>query len=182
MYLWEGYCHPGNNEVWIQAYEKLRHINAHVIQDIEDYIMLEAFKGKSLSEVKKIVETDLTNRKKKKGKTKDEEEEEKLEDKKRKFLEQMRPPYVWNFFEQGEQTPHILRAEAEPHKCYLDGRIESLFADIQQIGNHMTKHEEARWRTLVRYTLEIFKAEHKQDLERAIEEDKAAHVPAPHKK
>jgi hypothetical protein len=61
--------------------------------------MLEAFKGKSLSEVKKIVESDLTNRKKKKGKTRDEEEEEKLEDKKRKFLEQMRPPYVWNFFE-----------------------------------------------------------------------------------
>ena len=42
----------------------------------------------------------------------------------------MRPPYVWNFFEQGEQTPHILRAEADPHKCYVDGRIESLMADI----------------------------------------------------
>jgi hypothetical protein len=52
----------------------------------------------------------------------------------------MRPPFVWNFFEEGEQTPHILRAEAEPHKCYVDGRIESLFADIQSLALHMTKH------------------------------------------
>ncbi len=92
--------------------------------------MLEAFKGKNLEQVKKIIEADLNNRKKKKGKSKEEEEEEKLEDKKRKFLALMRPPYIWNFFEEGDETPHFLRAEADPAKCYTDGRIESLMADI----------------------------------------------------
>lgn len=48
MMIWEGYFHPSKSEQWIQASEKLRHINAHVIQDIEDFIMLEAFKGKTV--------------------------------------------------------------------------------------------------------------------------------------
>lgn len=143
--------------------------------------MLEAFKGKSLAQIKAIIETDLTNRKKRKGKSKEEEEEEKMEDKRRRFLEQMRPPYIWNFFEQGEQTPHILRAEADPHKCYVDGRIESLFADIQSLGLHLTKNDEARWKLIVKYTLEIFKAEYKKEQEVAAEEAAAA-TQAPGKK
>lgn len=120
--------------------------------------MLEAFKGKKLDDIRKIIETDLAGRKKKKGKTKEEEEEEKQEDKKRKFLQMMRPPFIWNFFEEGDNTPHILRAEADPAKCYVDGRIESLMADITQLGFHITRHEEQRWKTLVDCTLEIFKA------------------------
>ena len=181
MMIWEGYYHPGKTEVWIAAFEKLRNINAHVVQDLEDYIMLDAFKGKSRDQIRNLIETDLANRKKKKGKSKEEEEEEKLEDKRRRFLQQMRPPYVWNFFEEGDHTPHILRAEAEPHKCYVDGRVESLFADIQSLAAHITKHQEERWKLLVKYTVEIFKAEHKQDLERATEEEKAAQA-APAKK
>lgn len=86
MLIWEGYYHPAKTEQWIAAAEKLRHVNAHVIQDIEDYIMLEAFKGKSIPEMRKIIEADLASRKKKKGKSKEEEEEEKAEDKKRRFL------------------------------------------------------------------------------------------------
>jgi|LauGreDrversion4_2_1035121.scaffolds.fasta_scaffold98946_2 hypothetical protein len=39
--------------------------------------MLEAFKGKDLAIIKKIIETDVAGRKKKKGKTKEEDEEEK---------------------------------------------------------------------------------------------------------
>jgi hypothetical protein len=143
----------------MQAAEKLRHINAHVIQDIEDFIMLEAFKGKTLDQIKKLVEADTNSRKKKKGKSKEEEEEEKVEDKKRRFLSFMRPPYIWNFFEDGlEAQHHILRAEADPAKCYADGRVESLMADITQLGFHLTKHEEQRWKMLVQYTLDIFKA------------------------
>lgn len=181
MMIWEGYYHPGKTDVWLEAFEKLRHINAHVVQDIEDYIMLEVFKGKSREQIRNLIETDLSNRKKKKGKSKEEEEEEKQEDKRRRFLQQMRPPHVWNFFEEGDQTPHILRAEAEPHKCYVDGRVESLFADIQSLSSHITKHQEERWRLLVKFTVEIFKAEHKADLERAAEEEKAAQA-APAKK
>ena len=44
MMIWEEYYHPGKIETWLNAFEKLRHINTHVIQDMEDFIMLEAFK------------------------------------------------------------------------------------------------------------------------------------------
>jgi hypothetical protein len=36
--------------------EKLRRINPHVLQDIEDYILLQGFKGKKLNDVKKIID------------------------------------------------------------------------------------------------------------------------------
>jgi hypothetical protein len=36
--------------------EKLRRINHHVLQDIEDYILLQGFKGKKLNDVKKIID------------------------------------------------------------------------------------------------------------------------------
>lgn len=172
--IWDGYYNPSKTDMWLQASEKLRHINAHVIQDIEDFIMLEAFKGKSVDQIRKLIEADLNNRKKRKGKSKEEEEEEKLEDKKRRFLMMMRPPFIWNFFEEGDETPHILRAEADPAKCYADGRIESLMADITQLGFHLTKHEEQRWKMLVQYTIDIFKAQNQMDLEQAAEEEKAA--------
>ena len=139
--------------------------------------MLEAFKGKSPDQIRKIIEGDLNNRKKRKGKSKEEEEEEKLEDKKRRFLMMMRPPYIWNFFEEGEETPHNLRADADPAKCYADGRIESLMADITQLGFHLTKHEEQRWKMLVQYTIDIFKAQNQMDLEQAAEEEKAGQQP-----
>ena len=75
---------------------------------------MEGFRGKKLIEIKKIIDSDLHSRRaKKKNKTKEEEEEEKVEDRKRNFLNYMRPPYNWNFFEDGEkQTPHILRPDA----------------------------------------------------------------------
>jgi hypothetical protein len=73
----------------------------------------------------------VTRRFKKKNKTKEEEEAEKVEDAKRAFLNHMRPPFAWNFFEDSEvKTPHVLRAEADPKKCYIDGRIESILEDI----------------------------------------------------
>lgn len=44
----------------------------------------------------------------------------------------MRPPFAWNFFEDSEEkTPHVLRADANPTKCYIDGRIESILEDIR---------------------------------------------------
>ena len=181
MLMWEEYYHPSKTENWITAFEKLKHINTHVIQDMEDYIMLEAFKDpsqkpKTLEQIQKIIDNDLAARKKRKGKSKEEEEEEKAEDKRRRFLKMMRPPYIWNFFEQGSHTPHVLRAEADPAKCYVDGRIESLFEDIHALGYQLSHHEEARWKTLVTLTLEIFKAQNQLDLEQAAEEEKASTV------
>ncbi len=164
MLIWESYFHPSKAEQWLSACDKMSRINDHVIQDIQDYIMLEAYKGKTISDIRKIIEADLAKRKYKKGKSKEEEEEEKHENKKRRFLEQMRPPHIWNFFDpNAKSSPHILRAEADPFKCYADGRIESVMEDIQTLGIHLSKHEDARWKMLVKLTLDIFKAEYKRE-------------------
>lgn len=104
------------------AAEKLRRINPHVLQDIQDYILLQGFKGKKLEEVKKIINQDLqTRRQRQPDRTKEQEEAEKELDKKRGFVNYMKPPFCWNFFlkdEDGnieeEKIPHVLRAEAEP--------------------------------------------------------------------
>ena len=47
--------------------------------------------------------------------------------KKRKFLYQLRPPYYWNFFEDCRdelKVKHVLRYNANPEKCYDDGRVQ----------------------------------------------------------
>lgn len=83
----------------------------------------------------------LSKRFKKKNRTKEDEESEKVEDSKREFLNHMRPPFVWNFFEDSEvKTPHIMRADANPTKCYIDGRIESIMQDIYEIGLHLKSY------------------------------------------
>jgi hypothetical protein len=90
-----------------------------------------------------VIESDHNARKmRKKNKTKEEEEEEKKHDHKRTHFNAHRPPYVWNFFDDSdEKTPHVLRHDADPRKCYIDKRIESILEDIQQIGFHLTMHE-----------------------------------------
>jgi hypothetical protein len=40
MWIWEGYFSEERREAWMTAAEKLRRINPHVLQDIEDYILL----------------------------------------------------------------------------------------------------------------------------------------------
>lgn len=97
-----------------------------------------------------------------KDRTKEKEEEEKVLDKKRAFINYMKPPYCWNFFlkdddEEEQKVPHVLRAEAEPQKCYIDGRVESVLEDINSLGFHLTRHEDLRWKTLRNFTIEIFK-------------------------
>ncbi len=85
----------------------------------------------------------------------------------------MRPPYYWNFFDDSEvEIPHVLRADADPKKCYEDKRVESIMEDIQQIGFHLTMHEQTRWKTLRQFTIEIFKHENKREHEIAVEDDK----------
>ena len=54
-WIWSGYCNEKNTELWLQTVEALKHINVEVIEDIEDYILLEAFKGKSKSKIQQIM-------------------------------------------------------------------------------------------------------------------------------
>lgn len=53
----------------------------------------------------------------------------------------MRPTNCWNFFEDSVvKTPHVLRAEAKPQACYIDGRIEALYELIEEIGYHVKSY------------------------------------------
>ena len=52
-------------------------------------------------------------------------EEGKEHDKKREFQRRFRPDqHIWNFEEDEDPTPHVLRVDADPAKAYVDGRIE----------------------------------------------------------
>ena len=56
MWIWEGYIAPAKKEQFLACAEKLRHINPHVMQDIEDYILLEGFKDKRTLDARKRTE------------------------------------------------------------------------------------------------------------------------------
>ena len=52
------------------------------------------------------------------------------EDKRRLFMVPLRPhERIWNFeYDNEKDKPkHVLRPDADPTKCYIDGRIEKLF-------------------------------------------------------
>lgn len=44
-WIWEGYFNEKNEQMWLDTAEALKHVNEQVIEDIEDVILLEAFKG-----------------------------------------------------------------------------------------------------------------------------------------
>lgn len=52
---------------------------------------------------------------------------------KRNFMNQIRPPQYWNFFEDGkeeEKVQHVLRYDADPTKAYTDGRMNMILQNI----------------------------------------------------
>lgn len=99
MWVWEQYFNDEKKESWIAGAEKLRRINPHVLQDIEDHILLQGLKGKKMADVKKIIDVDLQYRRQKQpDRTKEQEESDKEKDKKRAFVNYMKPPFCWNFF------------------------------------------------------------------------------------
>jgi len=80
--------------------------------------LLEGFEElKQIKDKKKFIEDDLHEKRlHKPDRSKEDEDEEKLNDKNRNFLNEMRPPFIWNFFEDCEKkTPHVLRHNAAPH-------------------------------------------------------------------
>jgi hypothetical protein len=59
-----------------------------------------------------------------------------VEDQKRNFIVNYRPHQdvkVWNFIEDNEESkiPHVLRANADPNKAYIDGRVGLLLIIIE---------------------------------------------------
>lgn len=45
FWIWDSYFSEKNMQKWLDTAEALKHINDHVLQDIEDSILLEGFKG-----------------------------------------------------------------------------------------------------------------------------------------
>jgi len=58
FWIWEGYYNEQNNDKWLATAEALKHINDHVLQDIEDSILLEAFKGMKQDKIRDFIEND----------------------------------------------------------------------------------------------------------------------------
>lgn len=135
---------------------------------------MDGYFKKDIKDTRKHIDQHKTElRQKKKNRSKEEEEEEKKEDKDRSFLNMMRPPFCWNFFEDNEKkTPHILRHDAKPQECYIDGRVESILEDIEAVGHHLQRHEDVKWKVLRNHTLEIFKHQIKHEHEEAMIEGK----------
>lgn len=93
------------------------------------------------------------------------EEKAKGDNKKRRFMNTIRPPYYWNFFEDGpmpDRVDHVLRYNAKPEDCYSDGRVEKILTNIEEIGMNLQRYEEQKWKTLRKHTLDIFTHEYKE--------------------
>lgn len=54
MWIWDGYMSEKRKEQWLNAAERLRHINPHVLEDIEDWILIQGFKPKNEKDIKDI--------------------------------------------------------------------------------------------------------------------------------
>jgi hypothetical protein len=75
-------------------------------------------------------------------------------------MNNLRPPYAWNFFddEQSEdrKVKHVLRYDADPTKCYKDGRVQEVLNQIEMIGMSLRNYEEVKWKSLRKHTLSVF--------------------------
>lgn len=190
LWVWDGYFREKNREVWLRGADILKHINEHVLEDIEDYIILSGFKPKKEKDFKKIqgiVETMRVDPNKKRKK--EEIEEDEIIQQKQKYLCQMRPPQIWNFFEdkteedkhQEEQKhvsddsrkryqahlPHVINVMANPANSYQyeedRNRVQKAFVDIDNIAWDLKNNEQVRWKKLVELCIEIFKFYDKQE-------------------
>lgn len=92
--------------------------------------MLEGWpKSVSAAKINQLIQKDLENRRNRSkelsnDKESDPIEEGKKEDAMRRLMNKYRPPHYWNFFEEEiEVVPHVFRPEADPNKCYIDGRV-----------------------------------------------------------
>ena len=125
-----------------------------MVQDLEDHILLEGFRSAKNSssqiqgKITSFLETqrnrDLMRARKDKSEDNPVEEGKEL-DLKREFLRFNRPPFVWNFDEDENPTPHVLRVDADPAKAYVDGRIEEFLKIIEQIAMHLKTNQKETW-------------------------------------
>ena len=160
----------------------LRSINQHVLEDLEDFILLMGFKNMSNSEAKKRIDANVLERRQrqhmmlleaakeanteeyKEGTVRNPVKEGEAEDKKRNFMQALRPhEKIWNFEidEDEEKVEHVMRPGADPRKCYIDGRVEALIEKINMIGANLKEHNADMWKYLETHTIDIFYSQEK---------------------
>ena len=168
---------------WPEGVLGLRNINDHVLEDLEDFILLQGFKNMGNAEVKKRIEDNTLERRQrqhmmlleaakeanteeyKEGTVRNPVKEGELEDKKRSFMQPLRPhEKIWNFEidEEEEKVDHVMRVGADPRKCYIDGRVEKLIERIEKIGVHLTQQNPEMWKYLETHVLDIFYDQEKE--------------------
>lgn len=164
FWIWEGYFNEKLKEKWLETAEQLKHINPHILQDIEDYILLKGFgRGLKPEKIKEKIEADHRQRIEYKKKfIQDQEEKEKFDNKakdhirKRKFMDIYRPHAgFWNLFEDGpedEKVEHVLRYNADPTTAYKDGRVQKILDNITEIAVNLRSYEKEKWDQLLEHT------------------------------
>lgn len=166
----------GKRDLWQASAQLIRHINKHVIEDMNDFLLMKIFKLQKQSDYEKMHQkvkemkvqeerdTIMATLKERNIKTKDipearelEEGKFKDEDKKRTFCVQMRPPYIWNFFgEEEEKIQHLINPKANPEECYKyeeNNRVRRIFDACLDLGTDLMNHEAANWAKLVEHTI-----------------------------
>lgn len=147
FWVWEGYFNERKMDQWMETAEMLKHVNPHVLQDIEDSILLKGFGKEKPEKIKNMIESNhqLKNADSLKllGNLENEEaaEEQKTTDEKRRFMLPLRPSEkIWNFFEDcapEDKTKHVLRFNAKPEAAYCDGRIEEITNNLSEIAMNL---------------------------------------------
>lgn len=148
-WIWEDYHEEKDeiNALWMSGSDGIARINVAVLEDIEDMIILKSFKDAKMSKdsIQKLIDANLQTQRDRARMYQAEEEskivpdettqiqkpidiieEGKIEDDKRKFMNPLRPhEMIWNFFydDDTKKPKHVMRPDAAPEKCYIDGRI-----------------------------------------------------------
>lgn len=56
FWVWEGYFNESTKDQWLETAEMLKHVNPHVLQDIEDSILLKGFGKEKPEKIKNMIE------------------------------------------------------------------------------------------------------------------------------
>ena len=131
--------------------------------------MLEGFKGLKRQQIGQKIEEDRKRRVNDTMKLKGVENEEDAEDyanyaknmdEKRKFMNDLRPGRIWNFFQdpEDEKVDHVMRHDANPDACYIDGRVKEILNNIDEMAMNLANHEPVVWEMILKNTHAVFKS------------------------
>jgi len=173
FWVWEGYFNEKLQQKFLDTAEMLKHVNEHVLQDVEDFILLKGFKGMKMDAVKEKIEADRKQRiAHMMTGIKDQQERDRLAErhadfqKKREFMNKFRPhTSFWNLFDDNiivdDRPPHLLRQGANPVLAYCDGRMEKILENITEIAVNLKQYEKEKWDNLEKRLHEVFEFDYK---------------------